>query len=193
MKLFLIAGEASGDKLGGALMAGLKDRAPGISFEGVGGANMQAEGLQSLFPMQELSVMGSLEVLPRYFDLKRRIRETAEAVLASDAMALVTIDSPDFCLRVAKLVKAARPDLKIIHYVAPSVWAWRPKRAERMARHVDHVLALLPFEPPYMERAGIGCDFQFQAGAEGARRRASSSRIVISRPRLRRLRRLRGR
>ena len=159
MKLFLIAGEASGDKLGGALMAGLKDRAPGISFEGVGGANMQAEGLQSLFPMQELSVMGILEVLPRYFDLKRRIRETAEAVLASDAMALVTIDSPDFCLRVAKLVKAARPDLKIIHYVAPSVWAWRPKRAERMARHVDHVLALLPFEPPYMERAGIGCDF----------------------------------
>ena len=93
MKLFLIAGEASGDKLGGALMAGLKDRAPGISFEGVGGANMQAEGLQSLFPMQELSVMGILEVLPRYFDLKRRIRETAEAVLASDATALVTIGS----------------------------------------------------------------------------------------------------
>ena len=159
MKLFLIAGEASGDRLGAALMAGLKERAPGIRFEGVGGPGMQAEGMVSLFPMHELSVMGLLEVLPRYFHLKRRIRETAQAVLASGADGLVTIDSPDFCLRVAKIVKAARPDLKIIHYVAPSVWAWRPGRAAKMARHVDHVLALLPFEPPYMEAAGMGCDF----------------------------------
>jgi lipid-A-disaccharide synthase len=120
---------------------------------------MQGEGMTSLFPMHELSIMGLLEVLPRYFHLKRRIRETAQAVLASGADGLVTIDSPDFCLRVAKLVKRARPDLKIIHYVAPSVWAWRPGRATKMAAHVDHVLALLPFEPPYMEAAGMGCDF----------------------------------
>lgn len=159
MKLFLIAGEPSGDRLGGALMAGLKERVPGIRFEGVGGPSMQAAGLSSLFPMQELSIMGLLEVLPKYFHLKKRIAETAQAVLASGADGLVTIDSPDFCLRVAKLVKAQRPDLKIIHYVAPSVWAWRPKRAAKMAAHVDHVLALLPFEPPYMEAAGVGCDF----------------------------------
>lgn len=159
MKLFVIAGEPSGDKLGGALMAGLTERAPGIEFEGVGGPAMQAAGITSLFPMHELSIMGLVEVLPKYFHLKRRIRETADAVLASGANGLVTIDSPDFCLRVAKLVKAKRPDLKIIHYVAPSVWAWRPKRAAKMAAHVDHVLALLPFEPPYMEAAGVGCDF----------------------------------
>lgn len=159
MKLFLIAGEPSGDKLGAALMAGLKDRVPGSVFEGVGGAAMQAQGLTSLFPMQELSIMGLLEVLPKYFHLKRRIAQTAQAVLASGAEALVTIDSPDFCLRVAKLVKAQRPGFKVIHYVAPSVWAWRPKRAQKMAATVDHVLALLPFEPPYMHAAGVGCDF----------------------------------
>jgi lipid-A-disaccharide synthase len=109
--------------------------------------------------MEELSVMGIAEVLPKYFPLRRRIRETAEAVLASGAEALVTIDSPDFCLRVAAIVKTARPEFRTIHYVAPSVWAWRPGRAAKMARVVDHVLALLPFEPPYMTAAGMTCDF----------------------------------
>ncbi|WP_374643863.1 lipid-A-disaccharide synthase [Tabrizicola sp.] len=158
MKLFLIAGEPSGDRLGAALMAGLRSLAP-VDFAGVGGPLMQAEGLASLFPMEELSVMGIAEVLPNYRRLKRRIREAAEAALASGAEALVTIDSPDFCLRVAALVKAARPGMRVIHYVAPSVWAWRPGRALRMARVVDHVLALLPFEPPYMTAAGMTCDF----------------------------------
>ncbi|MFN4191463.1 MAG: lipid-A-disaccharide synthase [Tabrizicola sp.] len=158
MKLFLIAGEPSGDRLGAALMSGLKALAP-VEFSGVGGSLMQAEGMASLFPMEELSVMGIAEVLPKYLHLKRRIRETAEAVMASGAEALVTIDSPDFCLRVAALVKAQRPDLRTIHYVAPSVWAWRPGRAAKMARVIDHVLALLPFEPPYMTAAGMTCDF----------------------------------
>jgi len=158
LKLFLIAGEPSGDRLGAALMAGLKALAP-VEFAGVGGPLMQAEGMASLFPMEELSVMGIAEVLPKYFPLKRRIRQAAAAVLASGAEALVTIDSPDFCLRVAALVKAARPDLRTIHYVAPSVWAWRPGRAQKMARVIDHVLALLPFEPPYMTAAGMTCDF----------------------------------
>lgn len=158
-KAFLIAGEPSGDRLGGALMAGLSELSPGIVFEGVGGAQMAGEGLQSLFPMEELSVMGIAEVLPKYRMLKRRIRETAEAAIASDADVLIGIDSPDFCLRVDRLVRAARPDLRIVHYVAPSVWAWRPGRAAKMARHVDHVLALLPFEPPYMQAAGMRCDF----------------------------------
>ncbi len=158
LKLFLIAGEPSGDRLGAALMAGLKSLAP-VEFSGVGGPLMQAEGMQSLFPMEELSVMGIAEVLPKYLHLKRRIREAAQAVLSSGADALVTIDSPDFCLRVAKMVKTARPGLRTIHYVAPSVWAWRPGRARKMARVIDHVLALLPFEPPYMTAAGMTCDF----------------------------------
>ncbi|MFN3577833.1 MAG: lipid-A-disaccharide synthase [Tabrizicola sp.] len=158
VKLFLIAGEPSGDRLGAALMAGLRSLVP-VEFAGVGGPMMQAEGLASLFPMEELSVMGIAEVLPKYLHLRRRIREAAEAVLASGAEALVTIDSPDFCLRVAALVKAQRPGLRTIHYVAPSVWAWRPGRAAKMARVIDHVLALLPFEPPYMTDAGMTCDF----------------------------------
>jgi lipid-A-disaccharide synthase len=158
VKLFLIAGEPSGDRLGAALMAGLKSLAP-VEFAGVGGPLMEGEGMASLFPMEELSVMGIAEVLPKYLPLKRRIRQAAEAALASGAEALVTIDSPDFCLRVAALVKAAKPGTRIIHYVAPSVWAWRPGRALRMARVVDHVLALLPFEPPYMTAAGMTCDF----------------------------------
>lgn len=159
MKLFLLAGEPSGDRLGAALMAGLKTLAPGVAFAGVAGPLMQAEGMASLFPMEELSVMGIAEVLPKYLHLKRRIRETADAVIASGAQALITIDSPDFCLRVARLVRARNPQIRTIHYVAPSVWAWRPGRAAKMAQVIDHVLALLPFEPPYMTAAGMSCDF----------------------------------
>ena len=157
MKVFLIAGEASGDKLGAALMSGLK-QLTSPTFSGVGGPMMQAEGMDSLFPMDELSIMGLAEVLPKYRHLKRRIAQTAAAVIAARPDVLVTIDSPDFCLRVAKLVKA-QSDIRTVHYVAPSVWAWRPGRAAKMARVIDHVLALLPFEPPYMEAAGMECDF----------------------------------
>ncbi|MCL4065304.1 lipid-A-disaccharide synthase [Pseudomonas sp. GX19020] len=159
MKFILIAGEPSGDRLGAALMAGLKALVPEARFEGVGGPAMQAEGLESAFPMEELSVMGIAEILPKYFHLKRRIRQCADLVLAEQPAALITIDSPDFCLRVARIVKEAAPEIPTIHYVAPSVWAWRPGRAAKMAGVIDHVLALLPFEPPYMEAAGMSCDF----------------------------------
>jgi lipid-A-disaccharide synthase len=159
LKLYLIAGEPSGDRLGAALMAGLKALSPGVEFHGIGGPLMQAEGMVSLFPMEELSIMGLVEILPKYRALKRRIAEAAADALACQPAALITIDSPDFCLRVAALVKQSRPDLRTIHYVAPSVWAWRPGRAAKMARHIDHVLALLPFEPPYMQAAGMTCDF----------------------------------
>lgn len=159
MRLFLIAGEPSGDTLGAALMAGLKQLAPGVEFHGIGGTLMEAEGLTSRFPMEELSVMGLWEVLPKYRHLKRRIAETAQAVTDLAPDGLITIDSPDFTLRVARLARAARPELRTIHYVAPSVWAWRPGRAAKMAEVIDHVLALLPFEPPYMQAAGMSCDF----------------------------------
>ncbi|MDP4892096.1 lipid-A-disaccharide synthase [Cypionkella sp.] len=159
LRVFLIAGEPSGDRLGAALMAGLRALHADVVFSGVGGALMQAQGLHSLFPMEELSVMGIAEVLPKYRQLKRRIAQTAEAALAASPSVMISIDSPDFCLRVAKRVKAQRPDLPTVHYVAPSVWAWRPKRAGKMARVIDHVLALLPFEPPLMRAAGMSCDF----------------------------------
>jgi lipid-A-disaccharide synthase len=158
-RLFLIAGEPSGDLLGAALIAGLRELAPGARLEGVGGPAMAAQGFRSRFPMADLSVMGLAEVLPRLPLLLRRLRETAEAVVAAAPDALIGIDSPDFCLRVARRVRAARPGQRVMHYVAPSVWAWRPGRAAAMAEVVDHVLALLPFEPPYMEAAGMSCDF----------------------------------
>ncbi len=158
MKVFLLAGEVSGDRLGGALMAGLKELRDDVEFFGIGGEAMQAHGLQSLFPMEELSIMGLVEVLPKYVHLKRRIRQTADYIVDLKPDVVVTIDAPDFSLRVAKLVKEAS-NIRTVHYVAPSVWAWRPKRAEKMAKVIDHVLALLPFEPPYMEAAGMACDF----------------------------------
>ncbi|MEM7242076.1 MAG: lipid-A-disaccharide synthase [Pseudomonadota bacterium] len=157
-KFFIIAGEPSGDRLGASLMSGLQ-QLEDVSFDGIGGPMMAAAGLQSRFPMAELSIMGLVEILPKIPKLLRRIRETAQAVVKAKPDALITIDSPDFTLRVAQKARELLPDLKVIHYVAPSVWAWRPERAEKMARHVDHVLALLPFEPPYMEAAGMSCDF----------------------------------
>ncbi|WP_415922766.1 lipid-A-disaccharide synthase [Tateyamaria sp. SN6-1] len=158
MRVFLVAGEPSGDALGAALMAGLKTLVPEVTFDGVGGPLMQAEGLVSRFDMSELSVMGIAEVLPKYFHLKRRIAQTAEAVVETRPDALITIDAPDFSFRVAKLVKA-QSDVRTVHYVAPTVWAWRPGRAKKMAAFIDHVLALFPFEPPYMEAEGMLCDF----------------------------------
>jgi lipid-A-disaccharide synthase len=158
LRVYLIAGEASGDQLGARLMAGLKS-ATNVKFYGIGGPLMAREGLRSLFDMSELSVMGLSEVLPNLRHLLARRTQAAQDILATRPDVVITIDSPDFCLRVLKAVKAESPRVKTIHYVAPSVWAWRPKRAAKMARVVDHVLALLPFEPPYMEAAGMSCDF----------------------------------
>lgn len=158
-RLFLVAGEASGDRLGGRLLSGLKALAPKAQFSGIGGPAMAAEGLESLFPIDDLAVMGLVEVLPRLPRLLRRLKEAEEALLATRPDVLVTIDSPDFTLRLARRAKARLPGLKVVHYVAPSVWAWRPGRAAKMARFVDHVLCLLPFEPPLMEAAGMGASF----------------------------------
>ena len=159
MKAFLIAGEPSGDRLGAALIAGLRELDPALEVRGIGGEGMAAQGLESLFPMSELSLMGIWEILPKYRALKRRIAQTAQAVIKAAPDVLITIDSPDFGLRVARIVRAAAPGIRTVHYVAPSVWAWRPGRARKMAQVIDHVLALLPFEPPLMQAAGMSCDF----------------------------------
>ncbi len=158
MNIFILAGEPSGDRLGGALMAGLKSLRPDLSFDGIGGPQMAAQGLVSRFDMAEISVMGLAEILPRYRALKARIKLIAEVVTEMQPDLLITIDSPDFSLRVAKRVKA-KSNIRTVHYVAPSVWAWRPGRARRMAGFIDQVLALLPFEPPLMQAAGMECDF----------------------------------
>jgi len=158
MRIYVIAGEASGDRLGAALMDGLAVLAPEAEIRGIGGPEMIARGLNPLFDMDEISLMGIVEIARKYPSLKRRIAQTVRDVLDWKPDVLITIDLPEFSLRVARAVKE-RSDIRNVHYVAPTVWAWRPGRAARMARHVDQVLALFPFEPPYMEAAGMRCDF----------------------------------
>lgn len=156
--IYLIAGEPSGDVLGGRLIKGLRKIAhDDITIAGVGGVNMTAEGLDSLFPMQELSIMGIVEVIPKIPALLSRIKQTTADILEKKPDVVVTIDAPDFCFRVAK--RLAGKGIPIVHYVAPSVWAWRPGRAKKVAALVDHVMCLLPFEPPYFTREGVNATF----------------------------------
>ena len=156
--VFLVAGEPSGDLLASRLMSGLKQILGGkVAFKGVGGPLMAEEGLDSLFPMDELSVMGIAEVLPQLKNLLRRIKQTAEYAIEVQPDVLITVDAPDFSFRVAKKLKNA--NFPKVHYVAPSVWAWRPGRAKKVAALYDHLLTLLPFEPTYFEKEGLASSF----------------------------------
>ena len=160
MKIFIIAGEDSGDKLGSAIMESLSEViASPLNFTGIGGNSMTSRGLQSLFPMSELSVMGFVEIASQYTKLKKRIDQTVGSILDEKPDILLTIDAPEFCFRVAKKVKLVNKNIPIAHYVAPTVWAWRPSRAKKISKFVDHILALFPFEPPYFRDAGVNCDF----------------------------------
>ena len=160
MKIFIIAGEDSGDKLGSAIIDGLKETFDGsIHFVGVGGNGMKSRGLESIFPMSELSVMGIIEIALQYSNLKIRLNQTIQAILVEKPDILLTIDAPEFCFRVAKKIKLLDKNIPIAHYVAPTVWAWRPNRAKTISKFVDHILALFPFEPIYFHDVGIKCDF----------------------------------
>jgi len=150
--IFLIAGEHSGDQLGYRLMRALRAIEPDVRFSGIGGEAMEGEGLSSLFPLSDIAVMGFLPVIKRLPTLLKRIRAAAEAVVAARPDALVIIDSPDFTHRVARKVRQRLPGLPIIDYVCPSVWAWRSGRARKMRAYIDHVLAILPFEPAALQR-----------------------------------------
>ncbi len=162
MKIFLIAGEESGDILGAGLMTSLKKKYPDkdIEFAGIGGARMDSQGLNSLFPMQELSLMGIAEILPKVPHLLKRINEVVAYIENFQPDIFVTIDAPDFSFRVAKGLQKKSIDIPFkVHYVAPTVWAWRPKRAEKIAKLYDAILCLLPFEPPYFEKEGMQAKF----------------------------------
>jgi lipid-A-disaccharide synthase len=156
--LFLLAGEPSGDMLGGRLMAALRARAgERLRFVGVGGPRMTDHGLESLFPMDELSLMGFAEVVPHLPRLMRRMRETVAAIEREQPAMVLTIDSPGFSLRLQR--RLADRGLLRVQYVAPQVWAWHESRARRLARDLDHLLALLPFEPAFFARWGVPCSF----------------------------------
>jgi lipid-A-disaccharide synthase len=193
-RVFLVAGETSGDQLGGALMRALQNSAPGgFEFSGVGGPAMTAAGLVSLFPLEEIAVNGILPVLARLPALLRRIDQTATAVVAAKPDALVIIDSPDFTHRVARRVRKLLPAMPIIDYVSPTVWAWRQGRARQMCAYIDHVLALLPFEPDaYRRLQGPPCSYvghplveraaELKPGPEDLKRRAEEPPLVVLLP-----------
>jgi lipid-A-disaccharide synthase len=191
--MYLIAAEESGDVLGGALMGALRTLQPSIAFAGVGGRAMSAQGLTSAFDTTELSIIGLASVPPKLPLIFRRIRETADAVIAGEPDALVIIDSPDFTHRVARRVRKAAPHIPIINYAPPTVWAWRPWRARAMRRYVDEVLAILPFEPAAFARLnGPPCTYvghplaeqidSLRPNADEANRRAAGPPILLLLP-----------
>ncbi|MEM8813559.1 MAG: lipid-A-disaccharide synthase [Pseudomonadota bacterium] len=152
MKVFFVVGEESGDLLGAELIEALRRLAPDVSIAGSGGPRMAAQGLQPLFPLSDIAVMGFTAVVARLPTLVRRINNCVEAVLASEPDVLVIIDSPDFTHRVASRIRSQAPTIPIVAYVSPSVWVWRSGRARKMAGFVDHLLAILPFEPEVHRR-----------------------------------------
>lgn len=172
--LFLVAGEPSGDALGARLIRALRRLTRDeVEVHGIGGPLMEAEGLKSLFPMSELSVMGLLEVLPHARRIMGRMREAAAAVDALKPDAVITIDSPGFAHGFVTKIKS--PDIRKIHYVAPTVWAWRKNRVHKFKRHFDHLLTLLPFEPPYFEAVGLKTTFVGHSVLESGLRQADGA------------------
>lgn len=155
-KIFIIAGEASGDQLGAGLIASLKTQFPDAELRGIGGAAMLSAGLsESLFPMEELSVMGIAEILPRIPKFMGLISTTVQAIRVFNPDVIITIDAPDFSFRVQKKIKALKLNAKQFHYVAPTVWAWRAGRAAKVKQFLDGMICLFPFEPIYFEREGL--------------------------------------
>ena len=193
-RIFLIATEESGDRLGAQLMKVLRQRLGGaVRFEGVGGQSMAREGMTSLFPIEELSIIGLAAVVKQLPKVLRLIRETVGAVMRAQPDILVVIDSPDFTHRVAKRVRARDPAIPIIDYVSPSVWAWRPGRARAMRAYIDHVLALLPFEPEeYRRLQGPPCSYvghplneqlsTLRPGVEDQKRRNEAPPVLLVLP-----------
>jgi lipid-A-disaccharide synthase len=193
MRVFLVAGEKSGDLLGAKLVQALRRRTSGLEIAGVGGEAMIGEGLTSLFPIEDIAMMGFTSIVSHIPRLLSRIRETAEAAISWRPDVLVIIDSPDFTHRVARRVRKRAPNIPIVDYVSPSVWAWRSGRAAAMRAYVDRVLALLPFEPAAHERlGGPHCVFvghplvehlnELRPGADEARARDADPAVFLLMP-----------
>jgi lipid-A-disaccharide synthase len=194
LEVFLVAGEESGDRLGAALMRALRERTAGrVRFAGVGGREMTGAGLASLYSIDDLPIIGFSALPRRIPQVLRRIRLAAGAVIASRPDVLVVIDSPEFTLRIARRVRAAEASIPIVEYVSPSVWAWRPGRARVLRGFVDHILALLPFEPEAHRRLGgppctyVGHPLAAQVGdlrpnAQEARRRLEAPPVLLMLP-----------
>jgi lipid-A-disaccharide synthase len=194
LSIYIVAAEESGDALGASLARALVAQGGGaIRLSGVGGRAMAAAGIISPFPIEELSIIG-LNAIPRRLPMiLRRIRETADAIVAAQPDALVIIDSPDFTHRVARRVRRAAPSIPILDYVSPSVWAWRPGRARAMRGYIDCVLAILPFEPAaHLRLGGPACIYvghplieriaELRPNADEAQRRKADPPLILALP-----------
>lgn len=156
--IYLVAGEHSGDNLAARLMAALKRQSAGdIRFAGVGGPGMAREGLESLFPLSDLAVMGFAEILPHAPLLLHRLRETAEDITRLRPTLVITVDSPGFSFRLARRLRGS--GIPVFHYVAPQLWAWLPSRGRKLSGLVDHIMALLPFEPGFFADYDVPCTY----------------------------------
>jgi lipid-A-disaccharide synthase len=183
--IFIVTGEPSGDALGGGLIAALRQRAgDSLRVAGIGGERMREQGVDSLAPLSDLAVGGIVEVLPRAPVIFNHIKRTIATIQRQQPDAVVTIDSSGFTWRIAHGLRRRGERVPLIHYVAPMVWAWRSGRARRMARWYDHLLALLPFEPPFFEKVGLPCTYvghpvvQSGAGSGNAARFRAAHRLA---------------
>ena len=158
-KIFVLTGEPSGDKLASKVISKLKNRNPNIEYLSVGGEHLKALGVKSLYDLKEVTYLGFTRVLLNIFKIKKKINETIDKIIEFNPNILFSVDSPDFTLRVAEKVKKMRPEIKIIHYVAPQVWVWREHRVKKLKQFLDHILLLFPFEKKYFEKENINCTF----------------------------------
>lgn len=180
--VMLVAGETSGDALGAELMVALRElsNVP-LRFSGVGGPAMERQGFTSIFPMTDIAVMGPREIIPRLPLIFRRIWQTVRHAVDEKPDLAVVIDSPEFTHMVAKRMARRAPGIPVVNYVLPSVWAWRQGRARAMRRYIRRVLALLPFEPRFLEKAGVDCVYVGHPAIERLPEEGSGARFRVAR------------
>ena len=158
-KIFVLTGETSGDKLASKVISRLKKSNSNIEYLSVGGEYLKALGVKSIYDLKEITYLGFTNVLLNIFKIKKKISETVDKIVQFNPDILFSVDSPDFTLRVAKKVKKLRPDIKIIHFVAPQVWVWREHRVKQLKSFIDHILLLFPFEKKYFDKENINSTF----------------------------------
>ena len=158
-KIFILTGEPSGDKLAAKVISKLKLKNNQIEYLALGGENLKAIGITSIFNLNEVTFLGFTRVILNIFKIKKKINETTKKILKFNPDILFSVDSPDFTLRVAKLVKKNSPNIKTIHFVAPQVWVWREGRVKKIKKFIDHILLLFKFEKKYWEKENVSCQF----------------------------------
>ena len=158
-KIFILTGEASGDKLASKAISSLKILNPNIEYLSVGGSNLKKQGIKTIFDLKEITYLGFTNVFFNIFKIKKKIDESVRAVIKFKPDILFTVDSPDFTLRVAEKVKTINPNIKTVHYVAPQIWVWREGRVKKIKKFIDHMLLLFNFEKPYFDKENVSNEF----------------------------------